>query len=576
LQTTRSKSLREDFLLMAMALCSEFLQVLLESSRFRPAAMEPLWSLGIPLLPYVILLVLYLQPGKKFSFRSQSRLRSAVKILFVFMVAASGAVFVWTCFSASAYMVYFFAFMILRVLVFLDVLYLSLQMIQDSENKEKELNRTQKELYWLRTHDDLTELYNRASFFRMLDEELSKSDEQRDLSGLLFLDVDRFHEISDNLGPLQADRLLAKVAEKLKYFCTTARSVFRVGEDKFMLFLPRGFSKEEAEDLARRILFDFSRPLSHNDIHSYISVSIGIAGLEAPNNRLYTLKELLRNVDLALDVAKLDRNTYKYFIPGMLTRGNSRLQMLNYLRQAIERDELILHFQPQLNEAQEVVCAEALLRWNNPVLGMVPPSEFIPLAEESGLIISLGEWVISQACAELAFWRESGLDIPLAINVSARQLKDPHIEWTLLETLKKHGLRPQELHLEITESSIFEESVENLNILENLHALGFNLSIDDFGTGYANLSYLKRLPVSSIKIDRSFIRDLPDNIQDMAVVEAICGIAKNLGYKTIAEGVDRECQLEVLKNLQCDLIQGFFYSRPLASKEFLQFCLKVA
>jgi EAL domain-containing protein (putative c-di-GMP-specific phosphodiesterase class I) len=274
--------------------------------------------------------------------------------------------------------------------------------------------------------------------------------------------------------------------------------------------------------------------------------------------------------------AKLDRNTYRFHTPDLGDHALSKLQYFNYLRQAIDRHELNLHFQPQVNRAGAVISAEALLRWNNPVLGSVPPSEFIPIAEEAGLIIPIGDWVIDRACAELVHWRSIGLDIPLAINISPRQLKDGRLEQTLLGRLRKYGLRPECLHLEITESSLIEDTARTMQVLENLHRAGFAMSIDDFGTGYANLSWLKRLPVGVLKIDRSFVVDMPNNAQDLAMVQAIVNIAKCRGMTTIAEGADSQSQIDLLHAADCDIIQGFYYSRPLASADFIGYALAQA
>lgn len=443
---------------------------------------------------------------------------------------------------------------------------------RNQSQTERDVVRVQNELVYRMTHDSLTGLLNRSSLIACLEEDAIRPVRQRCFSHALYIDVDHFHQICDGLGPHRADLFLQQVARCIVRTVADSCQVFHMGEDKFMVLQPSDQGEDMAEKQARSLLKAFSIPVTVGDSQSYLTVSIGIDSLCHADGSGKSCEEVMRNLDQALDVAKLDHNAYRVFVPGMMERGTSRIQMANLLSRAVEREEFCLHFQPQVDCRGQVVGAEALLRWTNPVLGNVPPAEFISVAEETGLIIPIGEWVLEHACIEVAHWRDLGIDIPLAVNVSPRQLRDPHFEWTLQDQVKAHGLTPAALHIEITESIVLEENSEVWDRLWNLSRKGFHIAIDDFGTGYANLSYLKRLPVSALKIDRSFVTGIPGSAQDLAVVQAICAMARNLGLRTIAEGVDHVGQMAVLRDLECSAIQGYLYSRPVPSSEFISFC----
>lgn len=443
-------------------------------------------------------------------------------------------------------------------------------------NAEKKAESARDELQFIKIHDPLTGLFNRNHFFeRLRIEAVSPARELCPLA-LFYMDLDHFRDINDNLTNDAGNLLLQAVAERLAMLLADTESIFRIGEDEFALLVECPHSQIDAAMLAEDILTLFNRPFKVLGSEIFLTASLGIAFLGSGEDAESGPKKLSRQVDQALSNAKLDRNTYRFYTPALADRGLSKLQYVNYLRQAIDRHELTLHFQPQVNHQGQVVSAEALLRWSNSELGSVPPSEFIPIAEEAGLIIPIGEWVIEHACAELAHWHSLGLVIPMAINLSTRQLKDVRLERLLLNKLKKYGIQPGFLHLEITESSLLEDSEKTKQILDNLTKSGFKLSIDDFGTGYANLAWLKRLPITTVKIDRSFVIELPDNLQDMAVVQAIVSMARGLGLSIIAEGVDSQRQLDVLHEVEFCLIQGFFYSRPLPSKEFVSYAMSAA
>jgi diguanylate cyclase (GGDEF)-like protein len=433
------------------------------------------------------------------------------------------------------------------------------------------------ELQYVLGHDPLTGLRNRDAFHRYLESTLACHGGDGGQLALLYLDLDHFRDINDSLNSVSGDELLREVAERLTMIVSDEERVFRTGEDEFAVVVNCQATRSGATEVAEEILAMFNRRFVASGSEVFLTGSIGIAFADCSGEGgLVLTSDLCQQADNALRHAKLDRNTYRFHTPDLGDHALSKLQYFNYLRQAIDRHELNLHFQPQVNRQGTVISAEALLRWNNPVLGSVPPSEFIPIAEEAGLIIPIGDWVIDRACAELVHWRSIGLDIPLAINISPRQLKDGRLEQTLLGRLRKYGLRPDCLHLEITESSLIEDTARTMQVLENLHRAGFAMSIDDFGTGYANLSWLKRLPVGVLKIDRSFVVDMPNNAQDLAMVQAIVNIAKCRGMTTIAEGADSQSQIDLLHAADCDIIQGFYYSRPLPSADFIGYALAQA
>lgn len=437
-------------------------------------------------------------------------------------------------------------------------------------------DRSEGLLEFLETHDAHTKLPNRRAFFESLKRLLQsprtgKGDEPSRISALLTIDLDDFRHVNDSAGDEMGDYILSESSRRIRSSLDDPRQVFRTGGDEFCVILEGLGSDVEAAMVAESILSSFAEPFVYKDQSAYIGVSIGISLIPRDGE---TSSEVSAAADKALREAKQDRSTYRFHAPLSEGPAVNRIQLMNYLRQAIDRQEMYLHYQPQVDEDMKVVGAEALLRWRHPKLGEIPPSEFIPLAEQSGLILPIGSWVIEQACETLARLHQEGHLIPLSVNLSPRQIKDARLVRHIISQLRRYHLRPEFLHLEITENSLIDNSQALHSKLADLAEFGFTFAIDDFGIGYSSLGYLKRLPIREVKIDRSFITNLPEDTQDAAVVEAVVRMVSGLGLKVVAEGVDRHEQVDFLKSLGCKVFQGYLFSKPLAKKELLAFLKK--
>jgi len=379
---------------------------------------------------------------------------------------------------------------------------------------------------------------------------------------VLCLDLDRFKEVNDMLGHAMGDILLRTVSERLQSCVRAADTVSRVGGDEFTIIQAAPQSAGEIEALARRIIEAVGGPYDLEGRRATIGVSIGISVARADGA---TADALLRNADLALYRAKEDgRGTWRFFEPEMDVNIRARRALGNDLREALGRGEFELVYQPVCDLGRGRVGAfEALLRWRHPVRGTVPPLEFIPIAEEMGFIVPLGEWVLRQACLEAARWPDH---VSVAVNVSSAQFRTDHLVQTVMEALQSVGLPARRLSLEITETVLLSPSPATLATMRALRAMGVRISLDDFGTGYSSLSYLGRFPIDQIKIDQSFVRDL-DKTNTAAVVRAIIRLAGNLSMRVVAEGVETVEQLRWLRDERCDDVQGFLLARPLAVSE---------
>jgi len=379
---------------------------------------------------------------------------------------------------------------------------------------------------------------------------------------VLCLDLDRFKEVNDMLGHAMGDILLRTVSERLQSCVRAADTVSRVGGDEFTIIQAAPQSAGEIEALARRIIEAVGGPYDLEGRRATIGVSIGISVARADGA---TADALLRNADLALYRAKEDgRGTWRFFEPEMDVNIRARRALGNDLREALGRGEFELVYQPVCDLGRGRVGAfEALLRWRHPVRGTVPPLEFIPIAEEMGFIVPLGEWVLRQACLEAARWPDH---VSVAVNVSSAQFRTDHLVQTVMEALQSVGLPARRLSLEITETVLLSPSPAMLATMRALRAMGVRISLDDFGTGYSSLSYLGRFPIDQIKIDQSFVRDL-DKTNTAAVVRAIIRLAGNLSMRVVAEGVETVEQLRWLRDERCDDVQGFLLARPLAVSE---------
>ena len=406
--------------------------------------------------------------------------------------------------------------------------------------------------------DPLTRLCNRRAFHDLLELNCAKLDSENGTFALVFLDLDRFKAINDSLGHLTGDRLLEMVARRLESVIGDDDHAVRLGGDEFALILRSATQPDAIENLARTVIARLDEPFTFDGISASIGSSLGIA--QAPENGR-TPEQLLRNADLALYRAKQDgRGTFRFFDAAMDKRAQERRSLVLDLRRALRLDEFALHFQPihSISDGRTCGC-EALIRWNHPDRGMILPAEFIGVAEEAGLISDMGVWILENACLQAATWPK---DVYVSVNLSALQFRAQNVPKTVARALEKSGLPARRLVLEITESVLMDDIQGAVANLLRLRALGVRISLDDFGTGYSSLSYLQALPFDKIKIDHSFIAGMASSPQSLAIVRAIISLAKTLGARTTAEGIESHADIERLAAEGCDEIQGFLTGRP--------------
>lgn len=433
--------------------------------------------------------------------------------------------------------------------------------------KRKEM---EKQLMYQATHDALTALPNRVILLDRINQSIKLSKRTNRLSAILFFDLDRFKLVNDSLGHTVGDSLLQTVSERLQRCVREDDTVSRWGGDEFILLLTYLEKEEDIIPIVNKCLKALEVEFSLDHYKLRITSSVGISLY--PKNGT-SAEELLKNADSAMYYAKsAGRNTYKFYTPEMNARTKYLLDLSTELRTALEKDQLELYYQPLLDiRKNKIVAAEALLRWIHPKHGLIPPQEFIPLAEDTGLILPIGEWVLRKACLEVKKWHNAGFtNLSVAVNLSSQQFKNKNIISLVQDILKDSQLDSKHLDLELTESIIMENTQVFLNAMKELKEIGVGLVIDDFGTGYSSLSYLKMFPVDKIKIDKSFIDGIPENANDEAIVRAILAMAKQLKLQVVAEGIERKGQLNFLKHHACREGQGFLFSRPIPAKEFMQ------
>jgi diguanylate cyclase (GGDEF)-like protein/PAS domain S-box-containing protein len=434
-----------------------------------------------------------------------------------------------------------------------------------------ERKRAEEQVKHLAFHDPLTNLANRLLFNDRLTLAVAQAHRHNQKLAVLFLDLDRFQVINDSLGHTVGDELLRRVAERIHGLVREGDTVARLGGDEFSLLVPGITSEEDAAKIAHKICSAIRTPFSIDGRELFVTTSLGVSVYPADGHDAETL---VRNADSAMYRAKEQGgDTCQLYTPAMNARAVERLALESRLRQALANNELELHFQPFIDlRTAELVGAEALLRWRHPDLGLVSPREFIPLAELSGLIVPIGEWVLRKACEEARKWHENGFgDMTVSVNLSSRQFQQADLMRQVRTALEESGLDPGSLDLEITESNAMQNAEHSIHTLWGLKKHGVRISMDDFGTGYSSLNYLKRFPIDRIKLDQSFVRDLPVDKDDAAIAMAVIAMGRSLELTVIAEGVETEEQLEFLRTHQCDQLQGFLLSTPLPAEAFQEF-----
>jgi diguanylate cyclase (GGDEF)-like protein len=437
----------------------------------------------------------------------------------------------------------------------------------DNFAREAEQKRAEEHIQLLAHFDQLTGLPNRALFNDRIKYAISSAQRSNKQLAVLFLDLDHFKNINDTLGHSIGDALLVQLAKRLKSVVREQDTVSRQGGDEFILVLP-DTDADGAVHVAEKLLRAVADSYQIEQLELNVTSSIGIAIY--PDDGA-DFESLYKNVDVAMYRAKQDgRNNYLFFTQEMQAHSIRHLKLENALRHALKRDQLRLHYQPQVSlQDGRIIGAEALLRWQHPELGMISPAEFIPIAEASGQILQIGEWVLRTAAHQMKSWMDGGIEpMVIAVNLSAVQFRQVHLPELVTRILEEVQLPPQYLELELTEGVAMDDPLGAIAVMNDLHECGVRMSIDDFGTGYSSLSYLKKFKVYKLKIDQSFVRDISEDPEDKAIVAAIIGMASSLGMRTIAEGVETAGQLSFLRNQGCNEVQGYYFSKPLPADQF--------
>ena len=440
-------------------------------------------------------------------------------------------------------------------------------MLSELEIRDKELRENESRLDYLAYHDPLTKLANRHLFHDRLEHSMTRAKRMKSRVAILFIDLDRFKHINDSFGHDAGDRVLCAVAERLQEQVRAADTLARLGGDEFVIVLEQLKKTEDLSRFVQRVLRDLVEPIVIAEQKLHVTASIGIS-LYPENGE--DVDSLISAADIAMYQAKENgSNTYRFYSAEMNTHSRESLLLENQLRGALLNNQLVLHYQPQFElKTGRLLGFEALIRWNNPDLGFVSPVDFIPLAEESGLIVSIGEWVLMTACQTLkrlqTHWQ---LPLRMAVNISPRQFQHDSLVQTVAEALYRNQLEPALLELEVTESMVMNNVERAINKMDEFNKMGVQLAIDDFGTGYSSLGYLKKFPISRLKIDQSFIKDLANNSSDQAIVNSIIALGKNMSLEIIAEGIETVEQHDFLKKEGCDQGQGFLMGKPMAEAE---------
>lgn len=444
--------------------------------------------------------------------------------------------------------------------------------ITDRKQIEFDLRKKESHLKRLAYYDSLTGLPNRILFQGCLAKAIAKADRNKSHVALLFLDLDLFKKVNDTMGHSTGDQLLREAAQRLQMLLRAGDTVARFGGDEFVVLVENISKTEQVAHIAQKILDSFKRPFFVNGHLFHISASIGISLKTSPDD---DIERLQKRADVAMyDAKRKGRNNFRFYSPEMDAHAHELLALENDLRQALENEQLVLHYQPQVDlSSGQIIGLEALVRWQHPDKGIIPPGDFIPLAEETGLIIPIGEWVLRTACTYARKLQDAGPHpLRMSVNISMQQFKAPDFPALVSQLLNEAGLEPRWLELEITESIAMENASETISRLDTLRKMGVLLAIDDFGTGYSSLNHLKHLPITTLKIDKSFVGDILADQYDFAIVKAIQALAKSLDIEVIAEGIETQEQKELLVQLGYTLGQGYLFSQPLPPDALLSLC----
>lgn len=437
-----------------------------------------------------------------------------------------------------------------------------------SEYDVTEAKRYEAELEHRARHDTLTGLPNRVALSDRIERALVHAQAHASAAWVVAFDLDHFKHVNDSLGNAAGDRLLRQVGERMLSLAGPTDTVARIGDDEFVLLIENRADERQAAAAVQGVLAAIAVPFSEGGQRVFLTCSAGIAGYPGDGQ---DADSLVKHAQIAMVQAKESgRNTVRFYLPSMNERAIERLALVDAMRHAMSYNEFELHYQPQVDLGSgDVIGMESLIRWRHPQMGMLRPDRFIALAEETGLIVPLGTWVLRTACAQAAAWQRSGLGpLRVAVNLSSRQFKDAALPQVIGNILLESGLAAGSLEIELTESLMMEDVDEAIGVMRALKAMGMHLSVDDFGTGYSSLSYLKRFPVDVLKIDQSFVRDIEHDANSAAMVAAMISLSHDLGLRVIAEGVETQAQLDYLRQRGCDEVQGYYFSRPLPAPEF--------
>ncbi|HKK02012.1 MAG TPA: bifunctional diguanylate cyclase/phosphodiesterase, partial [Desulfuromonadales bacterium] len=430
-----------------------------------------------------------------------------------------------------------------------------------------ERKKAEETINYLAHFDPATDLPNQTLFQRRLALELAESKQRQDTLAVLNLDIDQFKKLTSAFGQQTGDKLLRQVATRLSHNLRADDTIAKVGDDIFMVLLPRITEEEEAAQVATELLDNLRQAFMLEGQEIFITASIGIAlfpldGLEP--------QDLIKSSTSAMHRAKdVGRNGYQFHSPELTARTREEIDLEYQLYKALERDELLLYYQPIIEaQSNRIVAVEALLRWHHPKLGLLPPGRFIHLAEKTGLIVGIGEWVLRTACCQGRAWQDMGAaPLRIGVNLSPRQFQQPDLFQSISEILFETGLPPERLSIEITENILMNNVEKAVETLSSLKRLGVHLAIDDFGTGYSSLNYIKRFPFDMLKIDRSFVSEIPDHADDLAIISAVVAMAETLQLSVLAEGVENDQQRQILCEQGCQELQGYLFSFPLPADE---------